>query len=121
GDCGLNVQVESRSHPPQVVSTNPQDGATFDAPPVRLTVQFSEPVNLQPLAFYSAVHGTAGTLASVYIQGSAGERIHPRLESYEATTNQATFLMLDGLCNDSYEFHLSPALGIAALPGNALV
>jgi hypothetical protein len=120
GDYVLNLQARAIPNPPQVIGVNPKDGAILDAPPTYLTVQFSEPVNLQQLASLIPLDPTTITLAAVYIQGSDGSKYHPTFVSYDASTNQVTFLMLDGLANGVYELHLSGSLGLADNAGNAL-
>jgi hypothetical protein len=123
GPYVLNLLVQADSVPPQVTATTPADGAALAAPPTQLTVRFSEPVNLQQLTYETYQQSTQTELAAVYVQAADGTQYHPRLVSYDANTNEATFLMLDGLANGPYELHLSGAgpLGVADLAGNPLV
>jgi hypothetical protein len=121
GDYVLNLQVQpGPDSPPQVVAVTPTEGATVDTAPTSLTVQFSGAVDLLQLA-QTPANGVVNTLAAVYVQGSGGTKYYPRLVSFDAATNQATFLMLNGLANDTYEFHLSGALGLTDFAGNPLV
>jgi hypothetical protein len=121
GDYVVNLHVQSIPNPPQVVAVTPNEGTILDAPPTLLTVQFSEPVNLQELAFQSSVQNVTGTVGPVFVQGMDGSKYYPSLDSYDATTNRATFRMNDGLGNGSYQLHLSGPLGLTDLAGNALV
>jgi methionine-rich copper-binding protein CopC len=121
GPYVLNLLVSPFPQPPHVVATTPAEGAVLTAPPSQLTVQFDEPVNLQPLAFKAFQQNNQQTLSAVFVQGADGTRYFPRLQSYDPTTNQATFLMLDGLANGTYALHLSGANGLADFGGNPLV
>ncbi|MEJ7637062.1 MAG: hypothetical protein WKF75_03490, partial [Singulisphaera sp.] len=56
-------------------------------------------------------------LPAVYIEGADGTRYSPRFESYDAATNTATFLMLDGLPAGSYTLHLSGREGLTGYGG----
>src|SRR5439155_26222943 len=98
---------------------SPSYPTTLNSPTTYLTFQFSEAVNLLQLAQIPAI--PVGTMAAVYVQGSNETKYYPRLTSFDAATNQATFVMLNGLANDSYELHMSAALGLADLADNALV
>jgi hypothetical protein len=121
GSYVLNLLVQDNGQPPQVVSTNPAPGTTLAAPPVRLTVQFSDLVNVQQLAYVAAQQNGLATLNAVYVLGADGKKYYPRVDSYDAITNQATFLMLDALPNGVNVLHLSGSLGLTDLSGNALV
>lgn len=119
----LNLHVLAVAAPPRVLSTTPSDGAILNAPPTHFTVQFSEPVNLQELAYQASAQNTFGTLPAVYIEGGDGTKYYPKLESYDTNTNQATFLMLDGLGNGVYTLHFigSQGVGLADRAGDPLV
>jgi hypothetical protein len=123
GDYVLNLQVQpTTQQPPQVLAVTPNNGATLNAPPVQLTVQFSEPVNLPQLAAEEPVvengQPVSDTCVAVYVEGSNGIKYYPRLQSYDASTNQATFMMLDRLGTDAYQLHLlSGAFGLAGVGG----
>src|SRR5207244_3302161 len=80
-----------------------------------------EPVNLQQLSFERLLDSEQATRAPVFIQGADGSKYIPRLESYDSTTSTATFLMLDGLANGSYQLHLSGPLGLHDFAANRLV
>src|SRR5262249_853244 len=60
------------------------------------------------------------TIDQVYIQRSDGTNYYPRLESFDLTTNQGNFSMLDGLGRGSYQLHLSGRLGLTDFAGNPL-
>ena len=139
GDYVLNLTVQADNDPPQVVSATPGNGTTLTAPPTQLTVQFSESMNLQMLAYQAfqqtSVEGFASTniggqvgsppslatIGPVYVEGADGTKYYPRMQSYDDMTHQAQFLMLDGLANGTYQLHLSGSLGLADLAGNSLV
>ncbi len=122
----LNLRLQPLPDPPQVLAATPAEGATLPTPPTQLTVQFSEPVNLQELAF-EAFQLTAQTTSAptyippIYLQGADGSKYVPRLESYDSATNTGTFLMLDGLANGSYQLHFSGPLGVRDFADNPLV
>ncbi len=121
GPYVLNVLVQPTPEPPHVVSTSPADGATLAQPPTQLTVTFNEPVNIAQLAYQTYQVTGENALKSVYIEGADETEYYPRFESYDSTTNQATFLMLDGLPDGDYQLHLSGSAGMTDLGGNQLV
>ncbi len=121
GPYVLNLQVRPAPAPPRVVATSPADGSVLTAPPTQLTVQFSEPVDLQQVAYRAYQENSQGGIACVYIQGADGTKYFPRLQSIDAATDRATFLMLDGLPDGSYQLHLSGAQGLTDQGGNPLV
>ena len=121
GPYVLNVLVQPAPDPPHVVSTSPSNGATLIEPPTQLTVTFDEPVNVALLAFQTFQVAAETTIASVYIEGADGTKYYPRFESYDSTTNQATFVMLDALPNGDYQLHLAGSDGLTDLGGNELV
>ena len=116
----LNLEVHPVPDPPQVVATSPGDGSVLTAPPTQLSVQFSEPVNLQQAAFQAYLENSQSAIASVYVLGADGTKYFPRLDSIDPATNTATFQMLDALPNGSYELHLSGPGGLTDLGGNPL-
>jgi methionine-rich copper-binding protein CopC len=121
GNYVLNLAVRADNDPPQVVAVTPQEGTTLGAPPTQITIQFSESINLQALAYQAFQQTSQSTVSSVYVEGEDGTRYYPRLESYDDTTHEAHLLMLDGLANGSYRLHLSGPLGLADFAGNELV
>lgn len=128
GDYVLNLRLSAPSAPPQVVSASLLTGSTPNSSPTFLVVQFSQPVNLQTLAYLAyedpAHVAGRGELPAVFIDhGGLATPVYPRLVSYDTTTNTATFLMLDRLPNSAsaYELHLSGANGLTDFAGNALV
>jgi hypothetical protein len=121
GPYVLDLGVQADDAPPQVLAVTPSDGNRLNAPPTRLVVQFSEPVNLGELAYTSFEQTSQSSIRSVFVQAADGTRYYPRLESWDGTNSEATFLMLDGLANGDYELHLSGSLGLADYAGNALV
>lgn len=120
GSYILNLGMQARNDPPQVTTTSLTDGATLNAPPTQVVVQFSEPVNLQQLAYQQDQQHAANELGAVFIQGADGNKYYPRLSSYDPNTDTATFLMLDALPNGANQLHLSGPLGLADLAGNPL-
>jgi hypothetical protein len=121
GDYVLNLTVQSDNEPPRIVAVTPADGTTLDAPPTQLTVQFSESMNLQALAFHAFQQTSQDTVSPVFVEGADGIKYYPRLESYDDATHQAQFLMLDRLPQGNYQLHLSGPLGLGDLAGNPLV
>jgi hypothetical protein len=119
----LNVRIEADDVPPQVVSVSPGEGAVVSAVPTQLVVEFSETVNLQPLAVLTFWQTFQSSLAAVFVQATDGTLYFPRLLSYDPTSNAAVFQMQDGLPNGDFELHLSStgALGLTDLAGNGLV
>src|SRR5262249_27612351 len=103
GNYVLNVRALSDNVPPQVLATTLPEGATLAAPPTQLTVQFSEPVNLQPLIYQAYQQTSQYTLSMIYVQGGDGHKYFPRMTRYDPATGQASFLMLDALANGSYQ------------------
>ena len=121
GPYVLTLMVQPAPNPPRVIDSSPLPGATLDASPQTLTVQFNEPVNLRQMAFAAYQQETGeDPLPAVYVQTSMGVKYFPRLQSYDAATNTATFLMLDRLPSGSYELHLSGPGGVTDLGGNPI-
>jgi hypothetical protein len=120
GDYVLNLFVQPAAAPPQVVTTTITPGAQLAGPPTTFVVQFSAPVNL-PQLLYQAGQTNSTNIAAVYVQGADGVRYYPRLVSYDAATNRASFLMLDALPNGPAELHLSGPAGLTDLAGQPLV
>lgn len=116
----LNLQITPDSIAPVVVSTSPSDGDNLSEPPTHLVIGFSETVNLQQLAFEAFLYSTRGDIAAVFIQAADGTQVFPRFESYDSTTNEVTFVMLNALPNGAFELHLSAALGLKDLADNPL-
>jgi hypothetical protein len=121
GDYVLNLFVQPVAAPPQVVSVSLQPGATLDAPPTTFTVQFSEPVNLPQLLYQAGQQTNTTDIPAVYVLGPDGVSYYPRMVSYNASTNVATFLMLDAVPNGPAELHLSGPAGLTDLAGQPLV
>jgi hypothetical protein len=121
GPYVLNLYVTPDNLPPVVMATSPAPGDLLSQPPTQLTVRFNEPVNLSLLAFEAYQHNPGSDPTAVFIQGSGGTRYYPRLTGFDPVTNEAMFLMLDGLPNGAYELHLSGKAGLADFAGNALV
>jgi hypothetical protein len=121
GPYVLNVLAQADSTPPTVVSVTPGPTDVLAAAPTQITVQFSEDVNLQDLAFRTFEQSAQTSIAAVYIVGPDGTRYYPQLASYDSTTHTATFLLLDRLAGGTFTLHLSGALGLADLAGNPLV
>jgi hypothetical protein len=121
GPYVLNLSVQPAPNPPQVVASSPASGQVLDQAPTQLTVQFSEPVDIQQLAFQASEMTAQATLPEVFVEGADGTRYYPRFLSYDRSTNTATFQMLDGLADGSYVLHLSGPGGLTDLGGNPLV
>jgi methionine-rich copper-binding protein CopC len=116
----LYLRVEADNLAPTVKATSLTDGTTLEAPPTRLTITFSEPINLQALANQAFHEEEAGREALVFVQNSQGTRFVPRFESFDPATNQVTLLMLDALPKGRYELHLAGSAGLTDLGGNPL-
>jgi hypothetical protein len=121
GPYVLNLRVDPSSSSPHVLSTNVTEGAVLNQLPTTLTVQFDEAVNLQPLAFQSYLHAFTDRISAVYLRADDGTQYFPRLESFDPTTNTATFLLIDALPNGNYTWHLSGPNGLDDFAGNPLV
>ncbi len=116
----LNLEVEPEPMPPLVIASSPAAGQVLDQPPAEISVQFSEPINLQQLAFQAFEASDQAILPQVFIEASDGTRYYPRFISYDRQSNTATFQMLDRLPNGSYALHLSGPGGLTDLGGNAI-
>ena len=71
-----------------------------------------EEVPLQQMAYLAFEQTSQEVIKCVYIQNAEGQRYYLRLEGYDTATNQASFLVLDGLPNGAYELHLSGSKGL---------
>jgi methionine-rich copper-binding protein CopC len=121
GQYVLNLLVQAAPNPPQVLVSSPSSGQIFDQPPTQITVQFSEPINIQQLAFQAFETAAQATLPQIFVEAADGTRYYPRFLSYDRSTNLATFQMLDGLPNGAYALHLSGPGGLTDLGGNPIV
>ncbi len=121
GAYQLNLEVTPAPQPPRVLATSPAPGAVLTAAPTSLTVQFSEPVNLEKLALEAFTQPDPATNATVVITASDGTRFFPWFASFDPKTNTASFLMLDRLTPGSYQLELAGASGLTDLAGNPLV
>ena len=119
GPYVLRLASHADTEAPTVVASTPDVGANLNAPPTSLVVGFSEAMNLRKLVYLAFEKTSQETTTAVYLEGSDGTRYFPRLQSYDDSTNRATFLMLDGVPNGDYQLHLSRAL--TDLAGNPLV
>ncbi len=120
GPYVLNLSVQAPASAPHVIATSVANGAYLKDPPTTFTIRFDSPVNIAQLAFNAYNHTGSSQLACAYIQESDGTIYYPRLQSYDPTTNTATFVMLDACAPGQYAFHLSGAQGLTGLAGNAL-
>jgi hypothetical protein len=121
GPYVLNVSLRQDSVPPQVIAVTPVTTGPAGSAPTSFVVQFSEAVNLQQLAAASG-SGQLGAVTVVSADGKSTYQIE--FVSYDPTTYQATFAMLQALPVGSYYlelFGVSPAGGITDLAGNPLV
>jgi methionine-rich copper-binding protein CopC len=121
GDYVLNLGVRLDDQPPQIVAADPAPGAVLDTPPTELTVTFSEPVDLQQLAFRAYAQTQVGSLGAVSVGGPNGTVYFPRLEAFDPAIGQASFLLLDRLRPGSYALRLSGPDGLTDLAGNPLL
>jgi hypothetical protein len=126
----LNLEVQPASTLPQVASVSIQAGAVLSGPPGQLVVRFTQPVNLAELSFQAFQQTSTGVLAAVYVEGAAANphpelpdanAYVPRLVSYDAATNTATFIFLDPLPPGLNVLHLSGGSGLTDLAGQPLV
>lgn len=120
GNYVLNLLVQPAAPAPHVVSTSIEASATLTSPPTQLTVDFDSYVNVVPLANAAFAASAVDTVSGVYFLGSDGQTYYPRLESYDYSTNQATFLLLDRLPNGPTQLVLSGAGGLAGHGGTPL-
>jgi methionine-rich copper-binding protein CopC len=120
GQYVLNLLVEPTPAPPTVLASSPSSGQVLDEAPTELTVDFSGPINIQQLAYEAFESRAQATLTQVFVVGPDGTKYYPRFASYNRATNGATFLMLDGLANGSYDLHLSGTGGLTDLGGNPI-
>src|SRR5262249_19630475 len=94
--------------PPHVLATSPGYRDTVDQPPTQLTVGFDDPVNIPQLALQTYQVQDPGNASGFYIEAADGTtKSFPRFVSYDSQTNEATFVMLDGLPNGHYELHIT--------------
>ncbi len=122
GPYVLNLLVQPAAPSPHIVATSIHAGARLTAAPTQVTLTFDSTVNLLALA-NQADSGSATsepTFSSVFVVEPNGQKVFPGFLSYDTTTNQATFLMLDRLPNGVNELHLSGANGLTGLGGNPL-
>ena len=125
GNYVLNLRVQPAAYPTGVdsitVSTSSgSSGAAVVGPPTTVDVHFSGPVDLGLLAFQDFQNNLQSDLASVFIQDANGATFVPRLLSYDATTFEAQFFLLDRLPTGTYTLHLSGADGLTDFSGNPL-
>ncbi len=113
----LNLLVQPAAPAPQVLSASIAAGTTLTSPPTQLTVTFDSHVNVNALANAAFNATSESTVAGVFFVGPAGKRYFPRLQSYDDTTHQARFLMLDRLPNGAEQLHLSGANGLTGYGG----
>lgn len=116
----LNLRLDVDVTAPRVLASSPAADDVLTTAPTSLSVIFSKPVNLQHLAFHAFQQSGDTTLTSVFITAADGTRIYPRLQSYDAATGVAEFLMLEALPTGTYAWHFSGAMGLTDLAGNPL-
>ncbi len=95
GQYLLRIEAVPDSTRPEVVATNIRDGATLDAPPTWITVQFSEAMAL------------AGLERGATLTDSGGHEFALTHIHYDSLTNEMTYLVLDRAEAGHYEFRLS--------------
>lgn len=113
----LDVRVAADDVAPRVIATTPARGTPLYLPPTQVTIQFSEPVNAQILAYLESQESHDLTARPVFVLSADGTRYFPRLQSYDVDSGIATFLMLDALPNGTLELHISGAEGLTDLAG----
>lgn len=117
GAYALDVRVTADNVAPRVLATTPARGTPLYLPPTQVTIQFSEPVNAQILAYLESQESHDLTPRPVFVLGADGTRYFPRLQSYEVNSGIASFSMLDALPNGKFELHISGAEGLTDLAG----
>jgi len=121
GPYVLDLLSYAASAPPRLVSASIQEGSVLSAPPTQFTLDFTEPVNLDQLAFTAFQQTQQSAIPAVYIQSNDGlNYYYPRLDAYDHTANEASFQLLDALPNGNYQLHLSGSAGLANLAGQPL-
>ena len=133
GEYVLDLLVYPDSDSPEVVghvfnvpgvgdvSLSGESSESLSAAPTHFSLQFSEPVNVQQLAYTAVNLMNSETARSVFFRDANGQKYFPRLESYDAETGIARFLMLDSLPNGEVELHVSGAEGLTDLAGHSVV
>lgn len=121
GDYVLNLALTPDNEAPEVVAVTPGPDTVLDAPPTTFVVRFSEAVNLRDLAFRAFEQTSSSAIRPVWIQAADGTIYFPRLIEFNDQTNEATFLLLDGLPNGTYQLHLAGGQGLADFADNPLV
>lgn len=81
GPYVLNFLVQPAPNPPRVLASSPASGQVLDQPPTQLTVLFSEPINIEELAFQAFETSAQATLPQVFVEGPDGTKYYPRFES----------------------------------------
>ena len=120
GDYVLNLSLTSDNEAPSITGASIVDGTILTEAPRSFTVSFSEMVNLQQAAAEAYLRPDDEAVRSVFIRTEDGSLIYPRFDSYDATTQTATFLLLDGLPNGAHELHLPAGAALTDLAGNGI-
>jgi hypothetical protein len=107
GQYLLRVSAEPDSVRPQVIALGFEPDQTFYDAPGRLTVRFSEAMDLD------------GLVQGAELRHASGDPVALAAVSYDAITNEVTYLLLDRPQNGSYQFVLHSAL-VTDLADNAL-
>lgn len=121
GHYVLNLQAVTIPDPPEVSSVSIVGDSVLIAAPTTFSVQFTEYMNLTGLAFSAFQATSESTIGGVYFQDALGNKIFPRLTSYDPTSFTAEFLLLDRLAAGSYQLHLSGRQGLTNIAGGPLV
>jgi hypothetical protein len=125
GPYVLNLRVQPAQTPPQVVSavvsSATSSGTAVAGYPTDLDVRFSGPINMRQLAFQAFEQNLPADLTPVFIQDASGNSFVPRLTSFNDTTYDAHFILLDRLATGTYQLHLSGARGLTDFSGNPLL
>ena len=121
GEYVVSLHVVADNTSPEVLSGSINNGDVLTTPPTNFVVQFTEPVNLQQLAFNAFQQTASNDLNAVFIQSADGTKFFPRMQSYDPISGKASFLMLDALPDGDYQLHFSGALGITDLANWPLI
>ena len=89
GPYVLNVLVQSAPKPPRVIASSPSPGQVLDQAPTQITVQFSEPIDIQQLAYQAFETSYQATLPQVFDRGSRrDDLLRARFLAYDPATNR---------------------------------
>jgi len=111
GAYTLELLVQPAGPAPHVVAVT--SDSTGGGPLTTINVKFDQPVNLLALAFAAyqqSLQQTGlpdGTLPAATLSDANGNLTPLRMQSFDAATNTATFVLLDAVPNGTYTLELS--------------